>query len=295
MKKNVLINFLIPMFFLMGFNLTVQGQLIAFNENFSYPAGNLLGRGTWTLQGTDNTNPIQVVAPGLIYPGYMSSGIGLAARMARNSTGQDLFSTFVGANTINSGSVYIAALVKVESATIDGDYFLSFKETTGASLQVFKGRLYAKDATGAGNLVFGVTKSSSASTVPVSWSPTYYSFGVTYLVVLKYTFVAGAANDPVSVFVFNSANPFPIAEPVSPNATASDAGSDGIGQRCVQLRQGGLNSPVSVVDGIRVGQSWAAAVTPAPIPIPTLSEWGLIILGSVLVGAGTLFILRRNS
>ncbi len=236
-------------------------QLIPFAENFSYPAGNLAGQGGWTLQGTDNTNPIQVTSPGLFFPQYQSSGIGFAATLARNATGQDLFSNFTGTNTISAGSVYISALVKVTSGTRAGDYFISFKETTNAGLTVFKGRLYAKDSLGTGNLVFGVTKSASSSSVPVSWTPTYYSFGTTYLVVLKYTFVTGTANDPADIYVFDPANPFPVSEPSTPNATASDAGSDGTGQRCVQLRQGALNSPVAIVDGIRVGQSWSEAVT----------------------------------
>lgn len=237
------------------------GQLVPFAENFAYPTGNLLGNGAWVQQGTDITNPIQVTAPGLYYQNYQSSGIGNASSVGANATGQDLFANFTGANTINTGSVYIAALVKVVSASRAGDYFLSFKETSNASLTVFKGRLYAKDSLAAGNLVFGCTKSASSSSAPVSWTPQYYAFGTTYLVVLKYTFVAGTANDPVDIYVFDPANPFPVAEPATPNATATDAGSDGTGQRCVQLRQGGLNSAIAVVDGIRVGQAWADAVT----------------------------------
>ncbi|MEI7980238.1 MAG: alpha/beta hydrolase fold domain-containing protein [Bacteroidota bacterium] len=242
------------------------GQLIPFAENFSYLAGNLLGQGTWIQQGTDITNPIQVTAPGLYYPAYKCSGVGNAVSLGANATGQDLFNIFTGNSTINSGSVYIAALVKVVSASRDGDYFLSFKETTSTSLTVFKGRLYAKDSLGTGNLVFGVTKSTRSSTVPVAWTPQYFSFGTTYLVVLKYTFVADITNDIVEVFVCDPANPFPVSEPVSPNATATDAGSDGSGQRCVQLRQGGLNSATAVVDGIRVGQSWETAATHDIVP-----------------------------
>jgi acetyl esterase/lipase len=236
-------------------------QLIPFNENFSYTAGNLSGQGSWVLQGTDNTNPIQVTSPGLFYPGYQASGIGLAAGYGNAAGGQDLFKNFTGTNTINSGSVYISSLVKVTSATrAGGDYYLSFKETTNAGLSVFKGRLYAKDSLGTGNLVFGVTKSTVSGSVPVNWTSQYYSFGTTYLVVLKYTFISGTYNDVVDVFVFDPANPFPVTEP-APNASATDAGSDGVGQRCVQLRQGTVNSPIVTVDGIRVGQTWADAVT----------------------------------
>jgi len=242
-------------------SLTGRSQLIPFAENFAYPAGNLLGQGTWTLQGSDNTNPVQVVSPGLSYAGYQSSGIGLSTQLTSNATGQDLFANFTGTSTISSGSLYIAALVKVSSASRAGDYFLSFKETTGASLTVFKGRLYAKDSLAAGNLVFGVTKSASSGTIPVIWTPTYFTFGKTYLVVLKYTFVTGSTtNDVADIFVFDPANAFPTTEPV-PNATATDAGTDGTGQRCVQLRQGATNSPVLYVDGIRVGTTWSGAVT----------------------------------
>ena len=261
------------------------GQLIPFNENFSYPTGNLVVQGGWTLQGSDNTNPIQVAATGLYYPGYVASGIGLSASLGQNATGQDLFRNFTGITTLSSGSVYIAALVKVTSASRAGDYFLSFKETTGASLTVFKGRLYAKDTLSSGNLVFGVTKSTSSSTAPVSWTSQYFSFGTTYLVVLKYTFNTGTANDVVDIFVFNAANPFPVLEPGTPSASASDAGSDGTGQRCVQLRQGGLNSAIVIVDGIRVGQAWAEAVTQdiaAPVATFNPANGAINVLLSVI-------------
>ncbi len=239
------------------------GQIIQINENFSYPSGNLVGQGgstLWTLQGTDNTNPIQVNSSGLFYSGYQASGIGLAATFGNIAGGQDLFRNFTGASTISSGSVYISALVNVTSATKGGDYFLSFKETTGASLTVFKGRLYAKDSLLSGQIYFGVTKSARSSTAPIIWTSQYYSLNTTYLVVLKYTFITGTFNDVVDVFVFDPANPFPVTEP-APNASATDVGSDGIGQRCVQLRQGGAYSPVVTVDGIRDGLTWADAVT----------------------------------
>ncbi len=250
------------------FTGSAWGQMIPFAENFAYTTGNLLGQGGgWTLQGTDNTNPIQVTSPGLYYPQYQSSGIGFAATVARNTAGgQDLFSNFTGTNSISSGSVYISALVKVTSATRGGDYFLSFKETTGSTLTVFKGRLYAKDSLGTGNLVFGVTKSASGPTAPIKWCPTYFTFGTTYLAVLKYTFYTGTVNDSVSMYIFDPANPFPVTEPATPNAITADAGSDGTGQRCVQLRQGTVNSPVVIVDGIRAGIAWADAVTQDLLP-----------------------------
>ena len=268
LKTNLLLLPAIIILMAFGFNGKGYGQLIPFNENFSYPAGSLVGQGgtpAWTLQGTDNTNPIQVTSPGLYYPGYQSSGIGLASTYGNAAGGQDLFRGYTGTNTLSSGSVYISALVKVTSATRAGDYFLSFKETNSTSLTVFKGRLYAKDTANTGNLVFGVTKSTSSSSIPVSWTSQYFSFGTTYLVVLKYTFITGTYNDLVEIFVCNPANPFPVTEPAA-SASATDSGADGVGQRCVQLRQGGAASPVVTVDGIRVGQSWSETVTQDIVP-----------------------------
>jgi hypothetical protein len=259
-KYNFLLVPMLAILMLLLFAGKGWGQIVQINENFSYPVGNLSGQGSWTLQGTDVTNPIQVTSPGLIFPGYQASGIGLATTYGNIAGGQDLFKNFTGASTISSGSIYVAALVKVTSATRGGDCFLSFKETTGASLTVFKGRLYAKDSLLTGQIYFGVTKSTRSATAPIVWTNQYYSLNTTYLAILKYTFVTGPTNDIVDVFICDPTNPFPLTEP-TPNASASDAGSDGIGQRCVQLRQGGAYSPVVTVDGIRDGLTWADAVT----------------------------------
>jgi hypothetical protein len=287
LDKNSFLPILFLVFLLVLISIKSWGQFdqTKTNENFLYPAGNLLGQSTWTQQGTDATNPIQVTSPGLFFPGYQSSGIGLAASLGQNATGQDLFRNFTLTSTISSGSIYITALVKVSSASRAGDYFLSFKETTSSSLTVFKGRLYAKDSLSGGNLVFGVTKSASSGTAPVSWTPQYFSFNTTYLVVMKYTFVTGSTtNDLVDLYVFDPANPFPVTEP-TPNATASDAGTDGVGQRCVQLRQGAIYSPVAVVDGIRIGAAWADVVTHdivAPVAVFTPANGTINVLTNII-------------
>lgn len=53
-----------------------------FVENFDYPAGDLITGHGWTAFSGGGTNPIAVVAPGLVYGGYVGySGIGLAARI----------------------------------------------------------------------------------------------------------------------------------------------------------------------------------------------------------------------
>jgi hypothetical protein len=51
-------------------------------------------------------------------------------------------------------------------------------------------------------------------------------------------------------------------------------------------------TPNAAVSGIK----WIieARVAVEPLPVPTLTEWGLVLLGLALVGAGTLFLLRRG-
>ncbi|MCY7362628.1 MAG: hypothetical protein LH629_11275, partial [Ignavibacteria bacterium] len=98
------------------------------------------------------------------------------------------------------------------------------------------------------------------TTVANIWTPHSYTKGVTYLLVLKYTFIPGLANDAVSLFVFSSGLPAvepaptvgPISAYVSPDATS-------IGR--VAIRQGTTSkAPYLTLDGIRVANTWFSTV-----------------------------------
>jgi hypothetical protein len=221
---------------------TTAGAAVLIEENFSF-TGNLTDNG-WTAHSSGGTNPIQASAPGLTYPRYLSSGIGNAASVW--TSGEDDSRSWTA---LTDGSVYIAFLANVTVAQT-GDYFLHTGSTSFGRGHF--GRVHAKSS--GGGVQFGVNYQSEAA----SYDANVYALGGTHLLVLKYTIVAGTANDTVALFVDPSIGaPEPAATVVAPFAASWEPLDLG----AVALRQGTANLSAAVkVDGIRVATTWAEAV-----------------------------------
>lgn len=225
-----------------------------FEENFNYTAGDSIGAHGW-VWNTGVANTIMVTSPGLTFPGYALSGIGNATTL--NTNGNDAYKELGYIDS--TGSVYASFMVRVDSAKAQGDYFFALLQTGSTSF--YEGRVSARVRSGVLN--FGITKGNAGSDTNVAgiWTTGNYSIGTTYLLVLKYTFIPGNANDAVSLFVFDgsipSVEPAPTVGPIS--AYTSPDALGGIGR--VALRQGtATRAPYCVVDGIRVVNSWMPSV-----------------------------------
>jgi hypothetical protein len=225
-------------------------------EDFTYTAGSLLTGNGWTAHSGAGTNSIATVTPGLTLAGYPSSGIGNA--VALTTSGEDDNKTFAAQT---SGSVYAGFLVRVTEASLDplGGYFFHFgPDPVGTT---FRGRVFLnKDASN--NVAFGISK-ALATAGNVTFTPFNYSLNTTYLVVVKYTIVDGATNDTVDLFVSPTT---PTSEP-TPTVSATDISQTDISPGTVSLRQGAVaSSPTVVVDGIRVGTTFADIVSATTAP-----------------------------
>jgi hypothetical protein len=146
-----------------------------------------------------------------------------------------------------SGSVYAGAMVNLSASQVNGDYFFHFIDGPIAGNQ-FKARVFAKKDPATTNFAFGVQKSSTANAV---YTPFTFVPGTTYLIVVKYTIVAGAVNDTVDLFV----NPVLNGVEPPPTLTATlGLDADAVDIEGVALRQGTAgNAATLTIDGIRVG------------------------------------------
>jgi len=242
---------LILIIFLTSFH-TSTSQIL-FTENFSYPAGDSIGAHGW-IWNTGTSNTIFVTAPGLTYSGYPLSGVGNACRLRNN--GNDAYKQMNSADSI--GSIYLSFMVKVDSVRTLGDYFLALISPT--STTNYTARFYAKDSLG--GLAFGVSKGSPTGNPPnpLSYTGGSYSLGTTYLIVIKYTFNPGLADDVINVYVFSSG--IPATEPATPTIgpITGPVNDAAIGR--VALRQGSTaSSPTLNIDGIQVAKIWAKVVS----------------------------------
>ncbi|MEI6750425.1 MAG: hypothetical protein WCM93_14810, partial [Bacteroidota bacterium] len=261
MKKTTFKAVFVMAILLLGFLQVGKAQLLV--ENFDYTSGTLLTANGWTVLNAGCTNATTVTTPVTItYGGYLSSGIGNEVTMP--SSGEDDNKAFTSQN---AGSLYSSFLVNVTSSSATGDYFAHFAATSGATVTVFGGRVWIKKDATTSNFAFGISKSST--TANISYTGFTYTPGVTYLVVVKYTFIAGLTNDVASLFinpVLNAVEPSPTIVTL----TADNATADPTQLTSYCLRQGGATSAPSVkLDGIRVGTTWADIVGSAGTPTIT--------------------------
>lgn len=160
----------------------MQGQVLL-EENFNYTEGSLLTNQGWTAHSGGGTNAIAVSASSISYAGYLSSGIGNEVELTKS--GQDVHKTI---DEKNSGVLYVSFLARVSEASEGGDYLFHLGKTNIGS--DYRARIFVKRSTN-NKLAFGIAQSS---TTP-NYSDFIYDLNITYLVVLKFHFVAGSGND----------------------------------------------------------------------------------------------------
>ncbi|HOR30160.1 MAG TPA: hypothetical protein PLW71_02060, partial [Candidatus Syntrophosphaera thermopropionivorans] len=212
-------------------------------DNFYYDTGLALTSTRWTAHSGAGTNPITVQSGNLTYEGYPSIAGNL---ISLATSGEDIHRTFT-AQTANS--VYASFLVNVTSATTTGDYFIHFgPQTIGTT---FRGRVFVKKNE-ADALSFGLSYAANV-TGNVVWTDFSYSLNTTYLLVLRYDFFEGAANDVAHLYI----NPPITYNEPTVTLTATDTNTDAADIGSIALRQGtAANAPTLLLDGIRVANSW---------------------------------------
>ena len=179
-------------------------------ENFEYTLGSLLTDNGWVaLSGAGNV-PLTVTSPGLTYPDYLGSGIGLATTITNGSgSREDCYKSF--SSNKDTGSLYTSMMINVDTTDESLDtYFAAYLPSTSTS--AYFGRLYVRQD-GNGNLAFGISKTTAGSG-GIFFGAYDYSMDVTYLLVLKYKFnTVSTTDDEVTLYVFSGA--VPSTEPVT--------------------------------------------------------------------------------
>ena len=232
----------------------LKAQILA--ESFNYPAGDSVQQHGWSTIGTVFTNQVKVVSPGLDFIGYQLPGIGNSCNII--NTGQDVYKQLSA--TVTSGSIYGFFLVRIDTARAGGDYFAAF--LPAASTTNFAARVYVRKAVtmASNNISFGIIKNALGGGGLVYGDSTYTT-GTTYLLVAKHTFVAGTANDQVSLLIYSPGDIVPASEP-APTVTggaSTTADVADIGRFAIRQGQNTIASN-GVIDEIWVGTDWASTL-----------------------------------
>ena len=230
-----------------------------FNDTANAPLTNL----GWYAHSAATTSPQVVVSPGLSWTqtAYPGSGVGNAGGVLNN--GQDVNKPF-SAN-VDTGSVYTSFLVKANGTVVNG-YFFHYAEYSNIATPnytsittAFRARTFVLPGTNpATQFKLGLTFNNSTITGDTTSNLT---IGTTYLVVVRYKCVPGAANDEVSLWVLadgSSITALPAVPTIGPlTGTAADLTA----VQGIVLRQYATAQNV-IVDGIISDRTFAFAPPP---------------------------------
>lgn len=275
-------------------NLQNAGAQLLFYEGFDYLAGERLGESSSVATWENPKTQFTIVSGSLDYTGLKASG-GNRVNAQLDSPSLDAVRTVNGAWKEQAwGTLYISFLLRVESvagigSTGEGSSLLTINHTSN------KSQLLGINLLNDGAVRLGVIKYPSDGAF-VS-SAAFFTNGpganlsvngvTTYLIVAKYEWKEGLANDEVTLWV----NPATLgAAEDAGNKVFAGAGADGTKSAGRLTFSRGPN--VSI-DEVRIGPTWAD-VTPAGVP-PQQPVLVLVVLGCGLVAAGFwIAYLRRK-
>lgn len=229
------------------------GSTLLLDEQFDYggTAGILAtntGAATTGLSGTWNshsgTGSILYSNSSLTMASYPGSGTGGSAQIPDPVLGEDANRAFPEQT---NGTVYVSALVQLQSAAATGTYFFHLKDGTSSG---FVARVYAQDA-GGGQFKIGFGKATGASTT--AYTTELFDYGVTYVLVIKQVLDGNStnSNDVSSLYVLNAVE---ATEPGSPTLTDA-TGTDRV-ISSIAIRQATGSPAGAIIDGIRVALNW---------------------------------------
>ncbi len=254
------------------FNIPAPPTNLLFYDDFTglTVGDNLAGQSSWTKSGS-GPDPTIGNTTVLNYNGYNGGGNEYVIMPTATSTTSKVYKGFSPSVSSSTNTFYYSLLINLSSVTTTGDYFITLGDpNTGTT---YFARLFAKSS-GAGFVIGG---SKLANVATAIFSSTIFDFNTTYAVVVRYTFVAGLANDLMYIWV----NPSLSSEPLTSNAEVTIPSSDNdaslstVGNFLWHNRT--ANNPVGSFDGTRVafGSTSAVAWTylDAYSPPPTASQW----------------------
>jgi hypothetical protein len=234
-------------------NIVTSGTQTNLTEDFNYATGDTLrGVNGWNIAypGT----PMFVGASGLSFTGYAGSGIGKALTAAGGGASQHPYHTFSSPLT---GSLYFSFMTRLSGTDAQEGFIASLSDFGAVN---FRAMVYAKVSGGV--VSFGLRPTFGGTKV---YDTTKYVLDKTYLIIVKYTYVAGSNNDEVSMYVIG--NGIPSMEPGRASVGPLIMPNDNLSPGSVVLSPGALTAGVALngatvmLDGIRVTSDWQNGLT----------------------------------
>lgn len=264
-------------------------------DGFDYPVKEQLGEANSHVRWSNDKEQFTIVRGSLDYAGLKAS-VGNRVNVAAIAPSLDSVRTLDGSwPKQTKGSLYVSFILRLQSVAelsdaAEGTSLLTLGDTfnraelLGINLRMAQGAVQ-----------LGVIKYASTNT-PAS-AMTFFTTGpganlsadgaTTYLVVAKYEWVEGEANDVVTLWV----NPEKLgATEDAANLVSIHTGSDGTRGAGRLTLSRGLNVNL---DELRIGQTWADVTPPKETSQHLLMVVGILV-GVLIVAGLWITILRRK-
>ncbi|CAM3504228.1 hypothetical protein FSS13T_10230 [Flavobacterium saliperosum S13] len=238
-------------------------------EGFDFPAGSNVGgtattndgviNNNWATHSTSNASPIEVISGNLSYAGIApSTGNKILLPGSNATTPRDINRGF----TTTTTTLYYSALINIidntqlsTATTLTGtnSYFMSFGNSSGASVNQLAGRLAAVSTNSGANYQLLIQNNSSGSTPPYTANPVDLTYGTTYLVVVK---VEKAVDNSTTATLWVNPSSLGGAEPAGGIVNNAGTSTSFNGFASITLRNASATPKVEI-DEIKVGTTYA--------------------------------------
>jgi signal transduction histidine kinase len=264
-------------------------------EGFDYPVKEQLGEATSRVRWSNDKEQFTIVRGSLDYAGFKAP-TGNRVNVAAIAPSLDSVRTLDGSWPKQSkGALYLSFILRLQSVAelsdaAEGTSLLTISDTFNRTELLGLNLRLAQGAVQLGVLKYASTNAPASAAVFFSSGPganLSVDGATTYLIVAKYEWVEGEANDVVTLWV----NPEQLgATEDATNKVFTSPGPDGLGAagRLTLSRGPNVN-----IDELRLGQTWAEVTPPQEASQNLLAMVGVLV-GVVVVAGLWITILRRK-
>ena len=225
-----------------------------FTENFDYTSGSLDKMiSGWNAYNAEGNQPAEILSSGLNFLGYKQNS-GNALKLNPKYVGaEDIYKEF--SKAVKSGPTYVAFLLNVTSSAAVPDNQISefLSLSTKPKNMILRAKVSTLDN---GNNTFKLKLTWGMNTAESKKSEESFSYGKTYLIVLKY--VRQSKADEASLFVFDKETPAeePLKATIEKVSYTNESAEIAPGSILLQ-QLGGAQVPQNItIDGITVAITW---------------------------------------